>query len=167
MLEGLKAAGFAGFVRFTDLPRADVPNASGVYVVVRPDATPPIFIESSVAGWFKGKDPTVSLEKLTAKWIPTTNVLYIGKADLGKTGNRSIRKRLDEYRRHGAGEPVGHWGGRYLWQLSGSADLLVCWKEAPPTKAEDMESELIADFMSQFGVLPFANLKRGRTKLAI
>jgi len=162
-IDGLRAASFAGFVRFADLPRADVPNVSGVYVVVRPDAAPPTFIETSIAGWFKGKDPTVRQEKLLAKWATKTSVLYIGKADVGTTGKRSIRKCLDEYRRHGAGEPVGHWGGRYLWQLSDSADLLVCWKESLPTQAEAVETDLIADFMTQFGVLPLANLERGRS----
>ncbi len=38
---------------------------------------------------------------------------------------------------------------------------------SPPTKAEDLESELIADFIFQFGMLLFANLKRGRAKTAV
>ena len=165
-IDGLKTAGFGGFVRFVELPLAGAPNVSGVYVVVRAESGPPTFIDSSIAGWFKGKDPTVPPEKLTAKWQARTSVLYIGKADLGKTGKRSIRRRLDEYRRHGAGEPVGHWGGRYLWQLADSDQLLVCWKETPANQAEEVESDLIADFIARHGALPFANLKRGRTKSA-
>jgi hypothetical protein len=29
---------------------------------------------------------------------------------------------------HGRGELAGHWGGRYIWQLSDSADLIAAWK---------------------------------------
>lgn len=163
-IDGLKAVGFVGFVRFADLPQAGVPRTAGVYVVVRPSGTPPTFLDQSIAGRFKGKDPTVALEKLSSKWLPRSQVVYIGKADVGASSDRSLRKRLDEYQRHGAGEPVGHWGGRYLWQLSDSADLLVCWKEVPTSQAESVESELIAEFIEQFGALPFANLKRGRSE---
>jgi hypothetical protein len=53
-------------------------------------------------------------------------------------------------------------GWTMLVALSDSADLLVCWKETLPSQAEVVESELIAEFVNQFGVLPVANLKRGR-----
>ncbi len=64
-------------------------------------------------GWWRARlgDPSVSIEKLQAKWIDEALVLYVGKADAGKTGMRGIRVRLDEYLRFGQGEPIGHWGG--------------------------------------------------------
>jgi excinuclease UvrABC nuclease subunit len=78
-------------------------------------------------------------------------VLYIGKAD-------ALRRRVRQYMAFGAGRPVGHWGGRLIWQLADSDALLVAWREtAEPLR---VEAELLNAFADVFGSLPFANLRR-------
>jgi hypothetical protein len=160
---GLREAGFTGFVPFAEFLASSVPAEPGVYMVVRPDAAPPRFLSSSCAGWFKRKDPSVSVELLEQAWLPGATVVYIGKAGRGKAGDRGLRSRLEEYHRFGRGEPVGHSGGRYIWQLADSDQLLVAWRETPEQDSEAIEDELLADFVAAHGALPFANLRSARS----
>ncbi|MFD9124149.1 hypothetical protein [Kitasatospora sp. NPDC059571] len=157
------AGGFCGFVPFNKLIDSQVPREAGIYVVIRSTTSNPGFLPSSPAGHFQGRDPSVSVDALSAAWVDGATVLYVGKAAAGKAGKRGLRKRLDEYRRHGAGQAVGHWGGRYIWQLQDSATLLVAWRPTPDQDPGEAEASLIAEFIELHGARPFANRNRGAT----
>jgi hypothetical protein len=122
-----------------------------VYIILRPARQKVVFLAESPAGRFKG--PTTEVALLEAKWIAGSRVVYIGKADVAN-------RRLKQFARFGAGEPVGHWGGRYIWQLADADQLLVAWH--PTTwdePARDYERRLLAHFAKLHrGARPFANL---------
>ncbi|WP_029106737.1 hypothetical protein [Mycobacterium sp. URHD0025] len=157
--EPIDLSGFIEWVPFAALPTAGIPTGPGVYVIVRPTDDPPVFLDVSPAGRFKGKDPTVPVAELEQLWVPGTRVVYIGKANHGGNRRRGLYKRLDEFRRFGAGEPIGHSGGRRIWQLSDHAGLLVGWRETDDTEAAAVESAMIARFHAHHGRLPFANMR--------
>ena len=160
--EGLTSAGFVGFVPFASLPLSTVPDGPGTYVVLVPDARPPQFLYTNTGRAVSGRRHTEPITSLEDAWVSDTEVVYIGKADVGSNGRRGLGKRLDEYRRHGANLGGSHNGGRYLWQLAASDELLVAWREEAEIDARLTETEMLDDFIDQFGKLPFANLANGR-----
>ncbi len=66
--------------------------------------------------------------------------------------------RLGLYLRFGQGDPCGHWGGRYIWQLGDADSLEVCWKETPGQSPRDIDKAMIATFADQHGKYPYANI---------
>ena len=156
----LRVRGFEGFTRFGDLNLGDVPREPGVYAVLRDFYSNHEVLAASKGGWFKGKNPSGDPTKLKALLGCHAETLYIGKADAGTRSTRGLRKRITEFARFGAGEAVGHWGGRYIWQLSDSQDLRIAWLPVPDRSAKEVEGELFEGFFQEYGQLPFANLRR-------
>lgn len=156
-IEALTAAGFEGFVPLVAVDTSTVPPRPGLYVVVRGLEDAPHFLERSVGGWFKDKDPTVPVERLESRWLAATPVVYIGKAG-GATSGATLAGRLGYYKRFCNGEPIGHWGGRLVCQLADLPDLLVAWRPSSGDAVTE-ETAAIAEFKSQYGQLPFANLR--------
>ena len=152
-IEEIKKAGFTGFKKMSDLffDSSMLPDSNGVYLVLNADNKPGNFLTVGSGGHFKGKNPNVSLTELKAKWVDNTKVVYIGKAT-------SLKSRLRQYFGFGQGKNIGHYGGRLIWQLKYSRDLVVCWKTLT-TDPREYEAELIRQFVSIYGSRPFANLK--------
>jgi hypothetical protein len=151
--------GFAGFQTIGQLRQrmlSDFPGSPGVYVVMRDGLDPPQFLERGTGGRFKGRDPNVAIAALEAKWVADAYVLYIGKADAGSSGARGLKKRVGDYLRFGAGAPIGHWGGRYLWQLAETPALRVAWRRSDQPRAD--EQQLLRTFYQEHRKLPYANL---------
>jgi hypothetical protein len=158
----LTSRGFTGFDSVAGLRESEarvVPRASGVYAVFRPSVESPQFLERSVGGHFKGKDPSVPREKLTLSWVDESQVVYLGKAGRQDKGP-TLRSRIRQYLNFGAGRPVGHWGGRYIWQLIDSLELQFAWQPTPSREPRSVERDLINEFECETGKLPFANLVR-------
>jgi hypothetical protein len=88
---------------------------------------------------------------LPAPSLPkSSSVVYIGKAD-------NLRRRLRQFAQFGAGRPVGHRGGRLIWQLTRSTELLTAWRETPGEVAREVEKAMLVDFRAAYGKPPFAN----------
>jgi len=131
---------------------ASIPAVPGVYAYLLESNDAPAFLERSPAGWFKGRDPTITVDVLYGRWIPGCPVLY-----LGQTSN--LRRRLRQRARFAAGRRIGAWGGRALWQLKDAQDLVIAWRPVTDGQtAKEIESSLLDAFRLQWQRLPFANL---------
>ncbi len=161
---GCSDAGYQGFVTIAELRStglSGIPACSGTYCVILPEGMTPTFLTSSRGGRFRGKDPTVDQKELQSQWVDGTSILYIGSAG-------DLRRRIGQFLRFGEGRPVGHWGGRYIWQVKEAEQLLLAW--APSPDPLGTEAQTLVEFEAAYGRLPFANLtggassSRGRTQ---
>ena len=159
-IEQLRSSGFSGFYPIRDLMEKGgselTIDAPGVYCIVRLTDDEPVFLIKGTGGWFDGKDPNDPIEALESKWVDHARILYIGKA------SGSLRGRIRAYMNFGQGKAANHHGGRHIWQLEDSRELLVCWKFVPgPGRSEELETDMISDFADRHeGKLPFANRRR-------
>jgi hypothetical protein len=151
-IDEIKKAGFTGFKKISELfiDSSKLPDNNGVYLVLNIDNKPGQFLTVGSGGYFKVKDPNISLADLKSNWVDNTKVVYIGKAT-------SLRSRLREYFGFGQGKNVGHYGGRLIWQIKYSQDLIVCWKSLT-IDPRQFEADLIKQFVQTYGCRPFANL---------
>ena len=155
----LKQNGFKGFKTVSEIIKndyIDIPKERGIYILLyNQDA--PEFVEVGTGGHFKSQNPNVHLDVLQESWVDDASIIYIGKAG-AENSNATLHSRLKQYFRFGQGAPVGHRGGRYVWQLKNCYDILVCWKELPTGNPRVEEATLIKEFEKHYDKKPFANL---------
>jgi excisionase family DNA binding protein len=158
-IEDLKNNGYDGFYNVTTLSdsKIEVPRVKGIYLVLYPSENPVEFMEDNSGGHFKGKNPSVSIDSLRAQWVENSIVVYIGQAG-GGNSKATLKSRIRQLLDFANGKPVGHWGGRQLWQIQDSHQLVICWKTFPDDDPKKIEQIMLRDFVAEFGVLPFANL---------
>lgn len=156
--------GFTGFKTIKELmmDHSMIPKEKGVYLVLRNNPAAPTFLEQGTGGFFKNKNPNVAIEILNANWINGENVLYIGQAGGekgGKSSKATLHSRIKQYLKFGNEKKCGHSGGRYIWQLEDSRELIVCWKVLKDKDPREEEKKMIQDFkLRHDGKHPFANL---------
>ena len=158
-LSKIKEAGFTGFKAIEQLwnDYSVIPNERGIYLILTSDFLRKQFLQKGVGGYFKGKDPNVGLNVLSANWIDSCHLLYVGQAG-GNGSSSTLKKRLKQYLEFGKGKSVGHYGGRYIWQLAHHKNLLVAWKITNNTDPREEERKLMKEFCDFYGRNPFANL---------
>ena len=156
--------GFTGFRVLDELEIMRVPQGPGIFAILQPEGFEPIFLAKSTAGTFKKKDPSLKKAALDAEWVPESRILYLGKASSGSKGNRGLRKQIQEFMDYGRGRPTVVWDARLVWQLRDAMDLVIAWKELPAAEVNPAEASYHAEFVGNYGRLPFANLVRARTK---
>jgi len=157
--------GFTGFIRLKDIGNDFniFPETKGLYIICTDVNQDISFCNPGTAGFFKGKDPNVTIDELNRKWVEDANVLYIGRAGgtakNGRVYRSTLKTRIMQYIKFGRGKNIGHWGGRYIWQIKGSEDLMIAYKILEEENPVIEEQELINKFKSHYnGRLPFANL---------
>lgn len=158
-IDKLKELGFEGFVTVSQLPSNynSIPKIKGVYCIICLEDNCK-FLEVGCGGHFKGKNPNVITSLLKTNWVENAGVIYIGKAG-GSASKATLHSRLKQYIKFGQGRPVGHWGGRLIWQIENSGNLIVAWKTLSTEEPRDYEMKLISSFVVKYGKRPFANLK--------
>ena len=155
-IDDLRQRGFGGFVSLARLGRPEpqeLPVLAGYMSCSVSGRARPSSWSAVSGGWWKRQDPTVPVERLEREWVQSAPTLYIGKA-------MSLRERIGELLRFSDGDAKArHWGGRLLWQIEAPRELVLGWRKEPAYGG--VETDLLDEFIAEFGRLPFANLKRG------
>lgn len=151
--------GFKGFIPFSKVEdrKKEILELQGVYLIVSPPGFKMRFLKTRPGGFYTNKYPNFLPNNLAANWVENAIVLYIGKSG-GKLIKATLPKRIISYRKFGTGKSSRHRGGRIIWQLQDSEQLLLCWKSSMKDPSK-VKTDLIASFRETYGARPFANLR--------
>ncbi|MDD2476938.1 MAG: hypothetical protein PHI32_13645 [Dysgonamonadaceae bacterium] len=133
-----------------------IPNEKGIYIVMVPEQFDVQFLENTTAiTTHNGKNLLYPACDLRTKYNSSDRkILYVGKAG-GE--NNKLRQRIRQYVKYGYGEANNHRGGRAIWQIKNSEQLLIGYHICE--KPRDEESILLAEYYSKYGTFPVANWK--------
>ena len=81
-IEDLIKFGFTGFKSVEELNKNPdlIPAQKGVYLVLNMSDKKVEFLLKGAGGFFKGKDPNLSIADLKSNWVKNCRTIYIGKA---------------------------------------------------------------------------------------
>jgi hypothetical protein len=158
-----ESLGFEGFVALGDAVvggpmEARGLDSPGVYAIF----APPKYIPSFLTEDLKNVITPWTQEQLWSRWVEEAELAYIGCAGRTPT-NRILRKRIGDFRKHGAGRistSGPHKGGERIWQCKGWAQFTLAWLPTDPfPHPHNTEVAIGTAFLALTGVLPFANVR--------
>jgi hypothetical protein len=149
--------GLSGPIQWgTNPPEDPTESKPGVYVVARvgspTEACQPCELPI-------GETPGIGLDREyeRSRWLPEEPIVYVGKSD------RSIRRRVAEFRRQICGQQGNHHGGQIVKLLQ--CKLWVYWMVSnDPLGAE---FDMLCAFKQSADQLPFGNEYPGRNQRRI
>lgn len=163
-LTELQLFGFQGFDLLSNWDTEQIfarygRDIEGVYVVARESMATPRFKDE----FHHRPRPKVWTDGEAAqRWVEGVQTLYFGKGPLRSpkpNGKRDgLANRIEELRAHGLERGSNHYGGKLLWQLADSEDLLLGWKPVKEGTSGQVESGLILGFKRLIGQQPYANV---------
>lgn len=151
----------AGFVPFADLPTSAVQPGADTYVVIRPDAGLPVFLEENNGRVMSSRRHTKSPRVSQAAWVPQQRLFTSERLPSAQGASAALPRvwmstAATALTLVAATTAAATYGtSATTLPYSSSHRTASAPASAPPREIRD-------DFVEQFGKLPFASLTSGR-----
>ncbi|MDR3598834.1 hypothetical protein [Clostridium sp.] len=145
-IKELKNKGYKGFIRIGSLKNnySILPELSGVYLILIPKDFIVKFLKD---GTTNSGD---SINYLQNNWVKGAKILYIGSSN-------NLRKHVKQLVDSRNNSVDRFPGGRHLWKLKDSLDLLISWNVIDTNECKQEKKYLLNEFMVRYSKPPFAN----------